>query len=120
VDQALCRCCGACISACPLGALSNTDAPVAVAEPQLPQALSAAIDVLPARPAPVPWTQRIMPALAGALRFAGQEILPRILEGIAATPQERGSGRGNTINTGEGGSGGGQPGRRYRARHGRG
>ncbi len=123
VDQALCRGCEACVGACQEGAVISVAAPVAVAEPRQPQPRPVAvIEVPPPRTAPVPWSQRILPALAGVISYTGREVLPRVLEILAATPQERRPGAQGqpTSGTGQGAPGGQGARRRHRGRHGRG
>lgn len=121
VDHSLCRGCEACLAVCPAGALTSVRAPVAVSEPRQPQARPAVVDVVPSRTAPMPWSQRVLPALAGVISFTGREVLPRVLEALAATPREPQAGeRAQPVPQSGQRAGGGQRGRqRHRGRHGR-
>ena len=90
IDDARCQRCEACVSACPAGALAVVSAPVAVVESRVPQARPATlIDVRPVRTVPVPWHRKVLPALGAVASFTAREVLPRVLEIIASSPERR-------------------------------
>ncbi|MGQ9681482.1 MAG: DUF362 domain-containing protein [Anaerolineae bacterium] len=122
IEHALCRQCQACISACQQGALVAENAPLVPVEPRVPQTRPrAVIDVTPTRTIREPWQRRILPALANVVSFTGREILPRVLEMLAApvgdVPREPQQSSPRQVQD----TGAGQRGRqRRRERHGRG
>jgi len=82
IDAGLCRDCGACVDTCPSGAISESSPPVATWPAPV---------VLPAlAPAPAPsanmaaWRERLLPALAAAVAFAGRELLPLAINALVA------------------------------------
>lgn len=107
VDESLCDSCGLCISMCPEGALFLA----AVATEREVQVTITKPPSEPARPessaiAPV-WSRKIVPALGAAIAFAGREILPRIADGVISKRSAGGSPVGD---------GGANEGRRLRRR----
>ena len=85
IDQGLCDNCRACERACPTAAIRVDRFPVTVSAvlPLTPDPRAAAAGPL----VPVPllsWRQRLVPILAGALAFAGRELLPIALDALAA------------------------------------
>lgn len=79
IDQAACAQCQACVDACPLGAITSTEIPIAAATPVSIQPAREA-EIIAAEPAPSP----VKPWLAAALAFAGREILPRLADALLA------------------------------------
>lgn len=81
VDELLCDSCGVCISACREGALSLA---ATGDEPRSVQAMTAAQAMPPAeaqtRAITPLWSKSIVPALGAAIVFAGREILPRVVD----------------------------------------
>ncbi|MDI7274763.1 MAG: 4Fe-4S binding protein [Anaerolineae bacterium] len=87
IDDARCERCAACVPACPEGALAEVAAPVAVVQERLPGPRpQAVIDVSPPRTPPVPWRQKVLPALGAVASYAAREVLPRVLEIVASWP----------------------------------
>ncbi len=76
VDKALCRECEACLAACPHGAIILTEQGEPMAElSRLPALRQEAIQVR-AQAAPVPFHSRVLPLIGTALIWAEREILP--------------------------------------------
>lgn len=91
IDVETCLECGTCIDACPIGAIVQSNLPVAAGvvpdHPVVVQKSSALV-----RPDPhlkVPWTRKI-------LIFAGQEILPRVVDAVITNLERRFTEPGNT------------------------
>jgi len=89
VDPGVCRGCEACVPACPQDALAWKVAPVVAVPQEAPAVLKADREGALVRAAPAPWHRRVMPVLASMIRFAGQEVLPRVLEAIATSGEAR-------------------------------
>jgi len=122
VDAGLCRGCEACVPACPQDALAWKEAPVVAVRQEAPAALKADRGGALVRAAPAPWHRRVVPVLASMMRFTGQEVLPRVLEAIATSGDER-SARPQAPHVptvGQRLSGRGRTRQRRRGRHGRG
>jgi len=122
VDAGLCRGCEACVPACPQDALAWKEAPVVAVRQEAPAALKADRGGALVRAAPAPWHRRVVPVLASMIRFTGQEVLPRVLEAIATSGEER-SARPQAPHVptvGQRLSGRGRTRQRRRGRHGRG
>ena len=103
VDEALCRLCEACISACPEMALSSV--PVVVVPTSqtqyLPQAPSrTATQVTPASRAVAPWRERILPALGALVGVTTRHVIPRLVEALLSAKTQ-----GPSVGGGQGGTG---------------
>jgi NAD-dependent dihydropyrimidine dehydrogenase PreA subunit len=84
LDQALCTQCQVCADICPAGAITAVELPVAVTEPAAVQpAREAEIAVAE----PVPSSPK--PWLSTVLTFAGREILPRLADALLAALDRR-------------------------------
>ncbi len=86
IDPDRCTQCGACVEACPSGAIVAVETLPATIAPH-------AVEIVQARPAPVAPSSRaakVLPVLGGALAFIGQEVLPRLAPrlGDFLKPQE--------------------------------
>ncbi len=93
IDDEACRRCEACVEACPQGALRRIAAPLVTGEAAPLQARPpAVIDVAPVRTIE-PRRQRILPALASAVAFVGREVLPPVLEFLAAKREDANAAR---------------------------
>lgn len=84
IDQAACAQCQACVDACPQGAITSTETSIAAATPVSIQPAREA-EIIAAEPAP----STVKPWLAAALAFAGQEILPRLADALIAALDRR-------------------------------
>jgi len=82
IDAALCRDCGACVDTCPSGAISESSPPVATWP--APVVLPAPAPALAPSATVAAWGERLLPALAGAIAFAGRELLPLAIEALAS------------------------------------
>ena len=122
VELTLCRDCEACIAACPTEAISLVTPKELVVEPvrvPAPRPEPGVIQVK-AKSVPAPFRASVLPAVGGALAWAGREIVPRLAEYLLYDLDRRRAGRQrpdarrNGSSTRGSGRGSGRRGRRRR------
>jgi NAD-dependent dihydropyrimidine dehydrogenase PreA subunit len=79
VDNALCRGCEACLNTCPVGALALVPEQESSERQLAPQQEPEVIRVR-TEPAPAPLRTRVLPVMGAALVWAGREIVPRVVD----------------------------------------
>lgn len=84
IDQAACAQCQACVDACPQGAITSTEISIAAATPVVVQPVREA-EIIVAEPVP----SKLKPWLVSALAFTGREILPRLGDALVAALDRR-------------------------------
>jgi len=84
IDQAACAQCQACVDACPQGAITSTEISIAAATPVIIQPVREA-EIMVAEPVP----SKLKPWLISALAFTGREILPRLGDALIAALDRR-------------------------------
>jgi len=83
IDPDTCLECGACVPACPLGAIYQADLPVQIDRaPVHSQGTQQSLPVEAASSSLAPW-------FGTAVAFMGREIVPRIAEALIATLERR-------------------------------
>lgn len=89
VDAELCRQCGDCVSACPQGAITEVVPPVVVNLPKEPQVTARPAAPVMSRSAG--WLARVAPVAAAVVSFVGREVLPLVVHRMASRVPDVGS-----------------------------